>query len=149
MSPTGTLYDTDFYAWTQEQAALLREGKVKALDLEHLAEEVESLGARDHRELRRRLQRLITHLLKWPYQPARRQTGHSGLSTIRTQRDELAALLEQSPSLRRTVSEALNARYRRAREDASAQTRLPLDIFPASCPWDADRVLDPDFFPEP
>jgi hypothetical protein len=149
MSTQSTVYDTDFYQWTQEQAALLREGKVKALDLENLAEEVESLGARDHRELRRRLQRLITHLLKWQYQPARRQTGHSWLSTIRTQRDELAALLEQSPSLRRTVSEALNGRYRRAREDASAQTRLPLDTFPATCPWDADRVLDPDFFPEP
>ena len=39
-----TLYDTDFYTWTQEQAALLREGASTALDLGNLAEEIESLG---------------------------------------------------------------------------------------------------------
>jgi hypothetical protein len=148
MPPDTARYDTDFYTWTQHQAAILREGAVAELDLANLAEEIESLGARDRRELHRRLHRLVTHLLKWYYQPSKRQTGHSWLSTIRTQRDEIAALLEQSPSLRRTVPEALRARYRRAREDASAQTRLPLATFPATCPWTAEQVLDPDFWPE-
>lgn len=145
---THPLYAHDFYAWTQEQAALLREGAWGELDRSNLAEEVESLGARDRRELHRRLQRLVAHLLKWAYQPSKRQTGRSWRSTIRTQRQEIAMLLEQSPSLHRTVPAALDARYASARADASDQTRLPLDTFPDVCPWAADQVLDETFFPE-
>jgi uncharacterized protein DUF29 len=147
MGTNVTLYEQDFYAWTQEQAALLREGAVQDLDVGNLAAEVEGLGARDHRELRRRLGRLVTHLLKWQYQPAGRQTGHSWWSTIRTQRQEIADLLEQSPSLRRTVPEALRGRYALARDHASAQTHLPLALFPATCPWTPAQVLDADFWP--
>jgi len=149
MPTSPTLYDQDFYAWTQEQAALLRAEKWYGLDYANLAEEVESLGARDHRELRRRLQRLVTHLLKWQYQPARRQTGHSWRSTIQTQRQEIVELLVQSPSLRRPVPDALTARYALAREHASAQTRLDLTTFPDACPWTVEQVLDADFWPEP
>jgi len=141
-------YDEDFYAWTQHQAALLREETWQDLDYPNLAEELESLGARDHRELRRRLTRLVTHLLKWQYQPAGRQTGHSWRLTIRTQRQEIAELLEQSPSLRQTVPAALSARYTLAREHASAQTRLPLDTFPPTCPWTVEQVLDETFWPD-
>jgi hypothetical protein len=148
VSTNGDLYDSDFYIWTQSQAALLREGAWQELDMTNLAEEIESLGARDRRELHRRLQRLVTHLLKWQHQLSRRQTGHSWRSTIRTQRNEIATLLEQSPSLRRTVPEALSARYLHAREDASDQTRLPLGTFPATCPWTAEQVLDAGFWPE-
>jgi hypothetical protein len=148
MRTNAELYEQDFYAWTQTTAALLREGKWCDLNREALAEEVEGLGARDHRELRRRLQRLLTHLLKWQYQPWKRQTGQSWRSTIRTQRQEIADLLEQSPSLRRTVPEALRTRYPLAREHASAQTRLPLATFPDICPWTPGQLLDADFWPE-
>ena len=44
MHPNTPLYEQDFYAWTQEQGALLRDRKTKALDYVNLAEEVESLG---------------------------------------------------------------------------------------------------------
>ena len=148
MNPNAELYDADFYAWCRTTATLVRHGKWQEIDPEALAEEVESLGARDHRELRRRLQRLVTHLLKWQYQPSRRQIGHSWRSTIRTQRQEIADLLEQSPSLRRTVPDALQARYALDREHASVQTRLPLATFPETCPWTPEQVLDTDFSPE-
>jgi Domain of unknown function DUF29 len=98
MGTNAELYKQDFFEWTQITAALIRAGKWYDIAPKALAEEVESLGARDHRELRRRLQRLVTHLLKWQYQPSRCQTGHSWQSTIRTQRQEIADLLEQSPS---------------------------------------------------
>jgi hypothetical protein len=39
-----SLYDTDFYAWTQEQAKLLRHQQWSQLDLPNLIEEIESLG---------------------------------------------------------------------------------------------------------
>jgi hypothetical protein len=147
MGTNTELYKQDFFEWTQNTAALIRAGKWCAIAPEVLAEEVESLGARDHRELRRR-QRLLTHLLKWQYQPSRRQTGHSWQSTIRTQRQEIADLLEQSSSLRRAVLDALGVRYTLAHEHASAQTRLPLAIFPETCPWTSAQVFAPDFWPE-
>jgi len=64
------LYNTDFNAWTQEQATLLRDRKTPALDYDNLAKEIESLGKSQHRELARRLDVLVMHLLKWRYQPS-------------------------------------------------------------------------------
>lgn len=72
MHVNAKLYEQDFYAWTQVSAALIREGQWYDLAPEALAEEIESLGKRDHRELGSRLQTLLTHLLTWRYQPAER-----------------------------------------------------------------------------
>ncbi len=104
MSTKATLYEQDFYAWTQEQAALLREGALHDLDVTHLAEEMESLGKSDRRALGSHLRNLVLHLLKWHGQPTGRDTGHSWRSSIRNARAEIAVLLEDSPSLRREVS---------------------------------------------
>ena len=92
---TGKLYETDFFLWTKEQAAALRAGRLDALDRDNLAEEVESLGRKDRRELESRLTVLVMHLLKWRYQPAER--GGSWDSTIRTERREIQKLLHDSP----------------------------------------------------
>src|SRR5215831_11171986 len=99
MSSHTTLYDQDFYAWTQEQAALLREGAVHELDLGNLAEEIESLGKSDRRALGSHLRNLVMHLHKWQYQPDGRFTGHSWESSIINARDEIAMILEDSHSL--------------------------------------------------
>jgi hypothetical protein len=149
MVSNAALYEQDFYAWTQTTATQILKGKWCDIAPEVLAEEVESLGARDRRELRKRLQRLVTHLLKWQYQPEKRQTGRSWQLTIRTQRQDIADLLAQSPSLRGTVPEALRDRYTLAREHASAQTHLPLCTFPPTCPWTPEQVLNDDFWPRP
>ena len=68
MSENTELYAENFYAWTQQQAALLRDQKTQVLDFANLAEEIESLGRSDKRELGNRLQILVMHLLKWRYQ---------------------------------------------------------------------------------
>ena len=86
MNTNNKLYIEDFYTWTQTTAALIRAGKWQGIDPESLAEEVESLGKSQQRELASRLDVLLMHLLKWQSQPERRQTGHSWRSTIRTQR---------------------------------------------------------------
>ena len=70
-----THYDHDFVAWTVHQATLLRQGKWEHLDGENLAEEIESLGKRDRRQLESRVERLMQHLLKWRYQPEERGRG--------------------------------------------------------------------------
>jgi hypothetical protein len=81
-SNSRSIYQVDFYAWTQKQAALLREGRFNDLDVENLVEEIESLGRSEKRELESRLKVLLIHLLKWQYQANKRdQHGHNWLAT--------------------------------------------------------------------
>jgi hypothetical protein len=149
MSAVTPRYDEDFYAWTQYQAALLRTEKWQDLDHINLAEELESLGNRDKRELESRLDVLMMHLLKWYYQPERRERGRSWRSTILEQRQRLARLLHYSPSLRTLLPTALTAGYPHARERAVAETHLPAMTFPETCPWTVEQLLDDGFWPEP
>src|SRR5436190_22596228 len=98
------LYEADFYAWTQEQARLLRNQQWSWIDLPNLIEEIESLGKQQRQELRNRLSVLLGHLLKWQYQPHCR--SRSWLATIRIQRSDLTDLLEDNPSLKPYLEEA-------------------------------------------
>jgi hypothetical protein len=139
------LYDTDFYQWTQQQAAALTAGKIETLDWANLAEEIESLGKNDRRGLASHLQGIVMHLLKWQYQPSGRETGHSWLTSIGNHRDEIVGILDDSPSLRRQVPELIARYYARARSKASRETGLPEATFPAKCPWTAEQILDDDF----
>jgi hypothetical protein len=75
MSVKSAFYDQDFYAWSLEQAALLRAGRADQADLEHIAEEIESMGRTEKRELVARLTILLLHLIKWQFQPAMRTRG--------------------------------------------------------------------------
>ena len=140
------LYEQDFFEWTQSTADLIRAGKWYDLDRETLAEEVESLGKRDRRELASRVQTILMHLLKWYSQPEARSGSWRG--TIRTTRREIAAVLADSPSLRQQVPHLLPSAYGEACLDASDETGLPLAAFPQTCPWTPEQVLDTDFWPE-
>ena len=142
------LYDHDFYAWTQQQAAQLRARKWRDLDYDNLAEELEALGKRDRRELEYRLEVLVMHFLKWRYQPERRERSRGWRSTIREQRRRLARLLRDSPSLRSEVPALLDDGYPHACGKALDATRLPPETFPPTCPWTAVQVLDDAFWPE-
>jgi hypothetical protein len=139
------LYDADFVRWTEEQAARLRDGRFDVLDLENLAEEIESLGKRDRRRLKSRLTVLLMHLLKWAYQPEQRSGSWD--STIRTQRADVRQLLEDSPTLRREVPAIIAERYEMARRNAAAETGLPLAKFPTDCPFAVAKVLAEEWLP--
>ena len=138
-------YEEDLFAWTQEQAALLRAHAPDGLDWENLAEEIESMGRRDRRELESRLAVILLHLLKWQTQPELR--GTSWRSTLRTQRREIRRLLKQSPSLRREVPDLMREAYGDAVKDAVDETELPAKTFPNTCPYEPDEVLDEDHLP--
>lgn len=143
-------YDTDFYTWTEQQAGLLRRRAAgefvneAELDWSNLAEEIESVGRSERHEVRNRLAVLLTHLLKWSYQPERRSGSWKG--TIFEQRTQLGQLLEDSPSLRPFAVEALPKAFVLARMKAELQTSL-LSL-PAECPWTVDQVLSPEFWPD-
>jgi hypothetical protein len=140
-------YDTDFHAWALSNAELLRQGRLVDLDTEHIAEELESMGASERRELLSRLQVLLLHLLKHQFQPERR--GKSWVLTINHQRTAIERLLEQSPSLGRILDEETVANlYRKAVRDAIIETDLERHLFPADCPYAIAQILDEDWLPE-
>lgn len=139
-------YEADFYAWTQQQAALLRAQRVDELDLEHLAEELESMGGSERQALSSRLTELLMHLLKWKYQPERR--GSSWVMSINKQRIGIDALLDESPSLKHQLAQRFEKTYPKARRYAAIETRLPLETFPAQCPFSVDDTLSPEFWPD-
>lgn len=142
---SATLYERDFYAWTQQQTQLLKSGRFSDVDLAHLIEEVESMGIRERRELLSRMRMIVLHLLKWQFQPQLRSSGWRG--TLVGQRVELDDLLNQSPSLRSLCSDALEHAYPHAQVEAAAETGLPLSTFAESCPYTLDDVLRLDYFP--
>ncbi|HWB48265.1 MAG TPA: DUF29 domain-containing protein [Stellaceae bacterium] len=146
MPRNSVAYDDDFFAWTQEQARLLRAGDFSQLDVENVAEELESMGRSDKRELRNRLTQLLMHLLKWQYQPGFR--SRSWTSTIGEQRDQVKESLQESPSLRPTVTTELSKVYRIARIKAAGETGLSEKTFPPQCPYTLEQILSEDFLPE-
>lgn len=139
-------YDDDFYAWTAEQARLLREGELSLLDVENIAEELESMGRSDRRQLEHRLEILLLHLLKWQVQISFRSPSWS--ATIREQRRRIERLFRESPSLRPVLKEVLADCFAEARERAVGETGFPHEAFPAECPYTSDQIMSASFFPE-
>ena len=142
---TTTLYDTDFDAWAQQQAEALRTKDWAALDIEHLAEEVEALRNSERKAVRSQLRRLMSHLLKWHYQPRRR--SDSWQATIVDARRLLADDLEDNGTLVRELPALLDWAYPRARREAAKDTGIPVATFPEACPWTLAQLQDEDFFP--
>jgi Domain of unknown function DUF29 len=138
-------YDTDFYAWTQAQAAALRAQESKTLDWDHLAEEIESLGQRDRDAIESQLVRLLLHLLKLTYDPATRPR-RGWRVTIADAREKVARKARHG--LQDYPAAYLPTAYRYARRKAALATERPLATFPEVCPWALAQVLDEDFWPE-
>lgn len=139
-------YDQDFYGWTQEQAALLKSGRLNELDIENLIEEVETMGRSEKRELESRLTVLLLHLLKWKYQDVRR--GRSWELSIIEQRLKFEETLEENPGLKPRLDEILVKAYKFSIIQASRETQLNIKVFPESCPWTFEQITDNTFYPE-
>ncbi|MGI8934187.1 MAG: DUF29 domain-containing protein [Phormidesmis sp.] len=140
-----SLYETDFYAWTQEQAELIALGRWSRLDAPNLVEEIESLGSKERPELRNRLGILLGHLLKWQFQPERRSNSWRG--TIREQRKQINLLLKDSPSLKPYLQEALPDAYELGTALAMKETQLAEETFSENCPYSLADILETNFFP--
>lgn len=143
--PDTSLYERDFYAWTQEQVSLLHNQQWSQVDIQNLIEEIASLGKQQRQELRNRLSILIGHLLKWQYQSQYR--SRSWLATIRIQRLDTAELLEENPSLKPYLGAALQKAYLKGVELAVRETDLPSRTFPSECLYSLADILNQDFYP--
>jgi hypothetical protein len=142
------LYERDFFEWTQTTADLVRSGRWAELDREHIAEELESLGRSDKREVVNRLKVLIMHLLNWQMVEPGADVSRSWQATIFEQRQQVEQVLDDSPSLRARLPEWVAAAYLRAVHGAIAEMRLRTNPFPQECPFSPEQILDTDFFPE-
>ena len=141
-----SLYDRDFYLWVEQQAALLREGRLDELDVTNLLEEIESLGRKDKKAIQSNLVMVLTHLLKYQFQPDQRSSGWRG--SIVEHRRRLRYDFKESPRLRAHASEVVTEAYEDAREQASAESGLPPRAFPKSSPYTLEQTLDPDYLPD-
>jgi len=139
-------YETDFYTWTQQQASLLKSGRLSELDVENLIEEVETMGRSERRALESRLTVLLVHMLKWQYQPGRR--GNSWKFTIDEQRFSFQKVLKQNPGLKSEIDAILSDAYEYAVMKAAHETGLRNDLFPASCPWSLDQLSESSYYPD-
>ena len=146
MTTKSALHEQDFYAWSQQQVALLRSGHLAQADIENIAREIETMGNSEKRELVNRLAVLLVHLLKWKFQPALR--GNSWRLTIEEQRDQLEDHLHDNPSLKSRLDESIITAYRRALLGAARETGMDREVFPAACPWQFAQLLDDGFWPD-
>jgi hypothetical protein len=134
------LYEDDYLAWCEQQAALLREGRLDDLDRGNIAEELETMGRSERGELENRLEVLLTHLLKRDYQRAKR--SRSWEATINEQRSRLKRLMRRSPSLKRDLEVTVAEVYPDAVRQAAIETGLDPSVFPATVPWELDQLLE-------
>lgn len=145
-------YDTDFLAWTEEQARLLREAARERIntpvDWENVAEEIESMGRSELRAVESALVRVIEHLLKLEHSPAADLRGDWKVSVLE-HRDRVARDLSASPSLRGRIDTA-NI-YKSGRKIAALGLERdgmrPNDL-PVDCPYSLDQLLDEDWWPK-
>jgi hypothetical protein len=141
-----SLYDSDFYLWTQQAAERLRAGNLSADDVARAAEEIADMGKRDRRELQSRMIVLVMHLMKWSVQPHLRNNS-TWLDTISEQRIQIDGVLEQSPSLRPFLLAELPTIFAKAALHAAVETKLPIESFRTQEP-DLARLLSPAHLPD-
>ena len=135
-----SLYETDYVAWLEEQAAHLRAGRLSALDVANVAEELEGLMKSQRQQLENRLEVLILHLLKWDHQPEQR--SNRWRASIAEQRSRIRRLLRDSPSLQRSMEEAAREVYPDAIEQATIETQLSGSTFPATLPYSLEQLFE-------
>ncbi|RFP13602.1 MULTISPECIES: DUF29 domain-containing protein [unclassified Duganella] len=138
-------YDDDLALWIDAQVQLLLDRRFSELDMENLIAELDAMKKREIRALKNRLRVLIMHLLKCRYQPEHPQ--NKWRATLIEQRERLAMLLEDSPSLRASLPEYAQQAYPIAVKLASAETGLPALAFPTENPFSIDQILDQYFTP--
>jgi hypothetical protein len=139
------LYDQDYYLWIMRTIELLNQKKFGELDLTNLVEEIEDMGKSEKKSITSNLRILLMHLLKYKYQSDKRT--NSWLFTIVEHRKRLQEAFKVSPSLRRYYEEVFLDCYQDARELASAETGLSMQIFSEVCPFTPEEALNPNYLP--
>lgn len=129
----------DLYSWAVRQAELLRAGRLSEIDPAAIAEEIDDVGEEQYDKLESALRVLMLHLLKWDHQPDKR--SRSWTASVREQRRRVLRQLRKNPGLKSRLDEALGDAYENSRDEASAETGLPLSVFPVRRPFDYAELM--------
>jgi hypothetical protein len=132
--------EADLYSWAMRQAELLRAGRLSEIDPVAIAEEIDDVGEEQYDKLESALRIIMLHLLKWDNQPDRRT--RSWTASVREQRRRVLRQLRKNPGLKSRLDEALGEAYEDARDEASAETGLPLNAFPATRPYEFQAIME-------
>ena len=143
-------YDTDVLLWSERQAALLRrmgagERVNDQVDWPNVAEEIESLGRSQRRELRSRLLTILLHLIKLQASPAT-DPRPGWKQTILRERVEIEIVIKDSPSLRPLVPALIDDEINDARRLAVGEMALRGErprIDPTGLIYTVEQVLGP------
>lgn len=138
-------YEEDFYGWAMANASLLKQGKIKEADMDHIIEELEEMGRSEKAQLINRLSVLIAHLLKWQFQPDFR--GRSWSGTIEEQRHKIGRLIKENPSLKPKIPEAVKEGFLDSKSILKKETSIDLKLLPTKCPYTFDQIMDDEFYP--
>lgn len=141
-----TLYECDYALWLDATIEQLRRRDYGNVDWDNLLDELESMARSDKRAIKHNLVVILVHLLKWQFQPEMRSGSWAG--SITEHRTRIQSLLDDSPSLKNFLPEALDWAYPRARRQASDETELPINQFPEACPYQLFEVLNENFLPQ-
>jgi hypothetical protein len=137
-------YDSDFYLWTQEQAALLRAmPRSNALDIDNLAEEVEDMGRAELNKVASLLTQVLAHLLAIALEPAAPARAHWVGEILAFQADARRAF---SPGMRQRLDVA-DMWHDAARQVVAelVESGRPRIAAPPSCPLSLDTLLAHEF----
>jgi hypothetical protein len=135
------LYDTDFFAWTQQQAEAVRAGVWDDIDRDPLAEEIADGWKRDSHLLWQHLRDLMVWLVAYAYAPEQRLAHPHWYVRMTGIRCDIEVIVEIWSNLAAKVDRILPEAYAHGREVASEETGLPLATFPETCPWTPEQVL--------
>lgn len=141
-----SLYNTDYGLWLARQIDSIRAQRWEDLDIDNLIEELEGLNRSNEHALESYLIVILTHLLKWEFQPEARSRSWKG--SILNGRKRIARLFKQQPSLKSRVPELVAEAYADATEIATLETGLSANVFPSDCPYSVSQILDLDFLPQ-
>jgi hypothetical protein len=148
MNTMEALYEQDYILWLQETYSLLERHQIDQLDLEHLKEEILGLGNEQRRKVDSYLRQLLIHLLLYRYWQIEKDRCAKGWQNeIDNFRFELELLL-RSKTLYNYFLQEIEVIYLKARRQAIKKSELASNLFPQSCPFSADELLDPDFLPD-
>ena len=139
-------HEKDVYGWAVHTAQLLRDKKMNEVDFDGIVEELEEMVGNNENQLINRLSLILTHLLKWQFQPTMR--SHSWVYTLEEQRKRIKILLKQNPSLKSRLNDNLFDAYDIAISKAAGETSLDKKVFPIECPYTFDQIMNNEFYPE-
>ena len=141
-----SLYEQDDHLWLTETIKLLRENRLAELDLENLIEELEDLSKRDKNRVESFLRQIIIHLLLLQYWTEEYEYNY------RHWQGEIASFRIQlnralTANLKKHLLENQEDIYQEAIFIVTQKTGLSSQIFPPSCHYSLEQVLDKNWLP--